>query len=142
MNEKTKPGAFRSFDVNEKTKPGAFRSFDVNETIKPGAFRSFETNEKSKPGAFWSFDVNEKNKLGASACLRRTRRASRELRGVRDELLAARTAYVDVHRRLRPGGIKDAELRERSERAGGGGGSSSPKAKLRGAKALSIHHIF
>ena len=32
-------------------------------------------------------------------------------------------------------GIKDAERRERSERAEGGGGSSSPKAKLRGAKA-------
>jgi len=34
-----------------------------------------------------------------------------------------------------PRSIKDAERRERSERAEGGGGSSSPKAKLRGAKA-------
>jgi len=43
---------------------------------------------------------------------------------------------VDGHRRRRrPRGIKDTERRERSERAEGGGGSSSPKAKLRGAKA-------
>jgi len=31
--------------------------------------------------------------------------------------------------------VGEAERRERSERAEGGGGSSSPKAKLRGAKA-------
>jgi len=34
-----------------------------------------------------------------------------------------------------PEASKTRILRERSERAEGGGGSSSPKAKLRGAKA-------